>query len=62
MTRFAVGALNILCTRMMPCICGSRSHTEDVYERNNLLTVKLVEPISTNLAQEHFSHQQKHYI
>lgn len=40
MTRFAVGALNILCTRMMPCavICGSRGHTKDVYERNNLLT------------------------
>lgn len=40
MTRFAVGALNTLCTRMMPCtvICGSRGHMEDVYERNNSLT------------------------
>lgn len=40
MTRFAVGALNILCTRMMPCTvtCGSRGHTEDAYERNNSFT------------------------
>lgn len=33
MTRFAVGARNILCTRMMPCtvICGLTGHTKDVY-------------------------------
>lgn len=65
MTRFAVGALNILCTQMMPCtvICGLRGHTEDVYEQSNSLTLSnWWGSISMNLAWERFSHQQKHYI
>lgn len=40
MTHFAVGALNTLCSQMMPCtvICGSRGHTEDVHNNSLMLS------------------------